>query len=187
MKHLFSILVILLMSVNCFAESIPRLVRSYMDQHAAVWNSGKVCRHAAAELADRAELENIIYRAPMYTDVDRRYAGHVLFAMQYGSKWYFIDSIGDRNHYMAICKIYPDYIPEDTAGLSDIFGRDLDIYEGDASDELLYMWAHEKETIDILRSQIDEQLEVIKELRKSIEKLHNVFIALHNEVKELSK
>lgn len=187
MKHLVSsMLALLLLAYPCFAE-VPELVESYAEMAADVWNSGQVCRHAVATLADRAHDERIAYMVPIYSFPEDPEYGHVMFAMKYQDKWYFIDSVLSGKKYVGAHAVYDDYAPEDIAGLSKMSDRNLGSYEGDADEETIYWWSHEEERRKMILEEIDKRLADLSQIKVMLAKTKIITDLIIEQIAEMKQ
>jgi hypothetical protein len=168
MRSLAVLACFLLTACSTIAE-VPARIAYYMQENAAVWNSGDVCRHAAARLALLADRRGDEYRIPLFGTTDPQ--GHTLIVIRYGALWYGIDSVvtTDSGKYSPVVQTFTGYHPViDLPLYSSFTTRELVEYEGDADDEAVACWLNEEECLRDKEGRIAESLDEISNLKRLI-------------------
>jgi hypothetical protein len=176
MHPLKSLVVFLFFAVQASATT-PPVIQKYMELNQNVWNSGRVCRHAAVAMADLAEVEGREYVIPILETGNEADLPHVVFVLRYGDYWYAIDSTRNfKGKYEADYRIGGMQGEEDVAFYEDLSQRGLTKLVGYVSDDLLDFWRNEEEEYGRIQNTIEVNLERLAVMKKHINKIQE-FVA----------
>lgn len=128
-------------------QQAPAALRIYMSLSARTYNSGKECRHAAAEVVTLAGQDGLVARVPMYWSREDQSEGHTFPVLYLHGKWWAIDCVFDdrKGKYIAIAQSFDTYSPSrDIAEYAGFTHRPLLEYIGDATSARITSWFDEE-------------------------------------------
>lgn len=160
----------------------PKFLKPLLKINQDTWNSGDVCRHAAANLVKHANSMGYRYRVPMFgqndtSDGDEGSSeGHTIFVLEYNNEFYAIDSVrSNTGDYKAIYKKFNKYDPEDIEAYADFTLRDLSVYEGEAGPEMIDCWLNSDDCTQNILWDIDVQLDSLMKNKELVRKLEEAY------------
>jgi hypothetical protein len=164
---LFFLVWILSISTS-FAGGLSQSVWEVMRSHTNSWNTGGVCRHAAAEASMKAIELGLEFRIPIFS-VDGK-ENHVIFFAKEHDTWYAIDSIPIVDSHIPVHIELSSYEPQKyIKKLSAFSNRDLHLYIEDASESDIECWLAEEECREDLLREIDYQIDRIRQIKYQIQ------------------
>jgi hypothetical protein len=136
-----------------------------MEAHTKVWNSGKVCRNAAAQVARMAERRGTLRHLPMFA-TDNPKEGHVMTVLRHDGKFYLIESVMEGDTYFPTFLELSGYDPKrDIKLYAEMSGRVLTKYLGDATHNDVECWLNEEDCKANRMGQIEQALNEIEGLK----------------------
>lgn len=143
----------------------PRRLHAFMVLSARVYNSGKECRHATAEVTRLAGQDGLPARAPMYWVREDKTEGHTFPVIYSAGEWWAIDSVFDtrQNKYIPITRQFNSYAPKrDIREYARFTHRPLLEYIGDATPARITSWLDEETVWGLFREELRRAREKLK-------------------------
>jgi hypothetical protein len=143
----------------------PAALRIYMSLSARTYNSGKECRHAAAEVVTLAGQEGLPARVPMYWSKEDQTEGHTFPVLYANGKWWAIDCVFDdrKGQYIAITQSFKEYEPKrDISEYARFTHRPLLEYIGDATPTRITSWFDEETVWGMFRTELQRAREKLR-------------------------
>jgi hypothetical protein len=154
----------------------PLPLQPFMRLSAQTYNSGKECRHAAAEVAIMAGQDSTAIKVPMYWVTKDKTEGHTFPVLLFRGSWWAIDSVFDdkKGRYIPISQRFQEYHPKaEMAEFAKFTHRPLLEYIGDATAERLTSWLDEEAVWGLFKKELErtrKKLQIGEKILKIFDK-----------------
>lgn len=160
-----NLLLVLVCAVSLHAEPPPIYLKLVKD----VWDTGGVCRNAAAAMSVQAEFEGTPSRVLRY-EMNGTEEQHIVFLLQGERCWYAVDAIGKGVHVAVWGRLPKNFdVEKHRVLLGTLIHRPLKRYVEDVGAAALECWMDEPLCFGQLDKKLDATLENIRRIKNFIQ------------------